>query len=113
MPKITYLKSVAKPKAMAEELLAVIRYHQSKKNLNQGDVAKKISMSPQTFSNRVKNPGNTTLDELLRIIDALHFSNEDILKIFGRKEKHYDKEDPDPYFAPIEPLSPAGRGRRD
>lgn len=87
MPKITYLHKTEKPNTCGDELIATVRYYQSLRNLTQGEVAKKVSITPQTFSNRVKNPKQMTLEELVHIFDAMHFTSDDILRVFGRGSK--------------------------
>lgn len=83
MPRLTYLKSTAENR-VGNELLAMIRYYQSMNNMTQGELAKKIRVTPQTFSNRTRNPMQTTLGELSSIFDVMNFSETDILKVFGR-----------------------------
>lgn len=50
------------------------------------ELAPILNVHVNTIYNRVKNPGSFQLEELRRMFNTLHWSNSQILAIFGREE---------------------------
>ena len=55
------------------------------KRITQEDVAKALKISHGSVGNKLNGNTKWNMEELFRVIDYLKISNEDILKMFGRK----------------------------
>ena len=55
------------------------------KRITQGDVAKVLKVSQSSIGNKLNGNTKWNMEELCRVFEYLKISNEDILKMFGRK----------------------------
>lgn len=61
-----------------EALRMIVISRMMRDRLTQAEIARKIGMTPMTFSRRLQNPGSLSLDEFRRLAQALNLTEKEM-----------------------------------
>lgn len=80
---------------ITKEFLAKLMQKAILKDLaNKKEIAEDINIPYSTFKTKLVNPNSFTFREIIKIIDKLKFSEDDILEVFGKKRSKINLQKP-------------------